>query len=219
MSPHDATRPADGGGPEESRLAAEALRTLRAHRAGTLLCDGQPEPVRFILDGRDGSLVLPIAPPLLDAGELLLCLPDDSFDTTMRALVLPTGAEPDEEARDRYLAYHGRASEAAWVRARPEFVKLSGGRVVDGERVVVPNALRGEEPALCRTLNADRDALRRVVGLLAKVEPDEPLAVGVDPDGFDVRARFGIVRVEFPAPVPNGAEAERVIRTLLRECA
>jgi hypothetical protein len=55
--------------------------------------------------------------------------------------------------------------------------------------------------------------VRRRVG----VEIGDPMAVGVDPGGFDVRARFGIVRVPFDRSAPTAQDAAAMIETILRE--
>ncbi len=72
------------------------------------------------------------------------------------------------------------------------------------------NPLAGDEAKLCRTVNKERrDALTR---LCRKSDADvaEPLLVGVDPLGFDVRRRFDVVRVPAVEPMLTIADAERV---------
>jgi hypothetical protein len=60
------------------------------------------------------------------------------------------------------------------------------------------NALRSAESRLLKLLNAQRSVLPAVCERLAGVNVPDACAVGIDPYGIDVRARFGIVRVEFP---------------------
>ena len=66
-------------------------------------------------------------------------------------------------------------------------------------RVCLLNALRTGEGALLRELNRDKAALGAMCERMAGVRVEGACAVGVDPHGIDVRARFGIVRAEFPA--------------------
>jgi hypothetical protein len=50
---------------------------------------------------------------------------------------------------------------------------------------------------------------------LADVE--EPLVVGVDPLGFDVRRRFDVARVPAPSPVGTAESFERTFEQMIRE--
>jgi len=195
---------------------SECMRVIRAHAAGILRCDETPEPVKFVLSRVDHSVILPIEPALLDAESFLLCLPDDSFDLRVRMLLRPRELEDSYDIdRDRHLAYHGETTGMTWVRGVIDHAHTAGGIVVDGDRLMLESSLRACEPRLCKLLNSDRDRLRDVTELLGGVRVEEPLAVGVDAHGFDVRARHGIVRVEFPSECPDEDTATRVIRTLL----
>jgi len=196
--------------------AADGRRLIRRFRVGTLVSDGVPLPCRFIIDGRDGRLVMPVPPQTLDADEHVLWLPEEQFNAAQALLDAEELEDEFDEARDRYLAYHGRADRPRWLRARVESVR-DGSRVFDGEAIVAPNAARSVEPALCRALNEDRDRLRRLTGRLVGVEPETALAVGVDEDGFDVRAALGVVRVEFPRPARDAEETEATVRGLLTD--
>jgi len=199
--------------PEEIQTV---LRLLRAHAEGTLRCDETPEPVRFVYSRLDQGVILPLEPRLLDSGQFLLCLPDDSFDLSVRALLHLTPLEDAREIdRDRHLAYHGPTNAGVWVLGRIEHAHSASGLVIDGELLTAPSPIAADEPRLCKRLNADRDALADATELFAGVRIAEPLAVGVDPNGFDVRARHGIVRVEFPSPCADGETAARVITAML----
>lgn len=202
--------------PPEGDAIQTVLRLLRAHAEGTLRCDETPEPVRFVYSRLDQSVVLPLEPRLLDSAQFLLCLPDDSFDLSVRALlqVVPLGDEREID-RDRHLAYHGPTNAGAWVLGRIEHAHSASGLVVDGDLLARPSPIAPDEPRLCKRLNADRAALADATELFAGVRIAEPLAVGVDPHGFDVRARHGIVRVEFPSRCDDGETAARVISTML----
>jgi hypothetical protein len=48
---------------------------------------------------------------------------------------------------------------------------------------------------------------------------DEPLLVGIDPLGFDVRRRFDVVRVPAPEPMAEPTDVERIFRQLTTEAA
>lgn len=196
----------------------DAARAVRRHTRCVALADGTPFDARFVVDGQTGELVLGGDQALLDAEQLVLCLPDDTFQAEATVLV---HARPADEDRwtDRHIAYHPEARPARWIRAGVDSAKMRDGRVVDSAHLALTNPLAPVEPALCKRLNADRAALRDLCRLMSGVEPEQPVGVGVDRFGIDVRARFGVVRVELPAPCEDPDEAERVIEALLRGVA
>ncbi|MEM7755105.1 MAG: hypothetical protein AAF297_05660 [Planctomycetota bacterium] len=195
---------------------AEGLRRFRRFRSGTLVHDGVPTPCKYIIDGRDGRVVLPVSVVVADAAEHVLWLPDERFGA-MQALLLAEPLDDElDEARDRYLAYHGRAEEVRWIRCVVDSAR-EGGEVFDGDDLTRPNAARPVEPKLCKLLNSDRDKLRTITSKLAGVLPETALAVGVDEDGIDVRVTLGVVRVEFPRRARDADEAEATVRGLLTE--
>ena len=191
----------------------EALARLRRHHEGVLLADGRPHPVRFVFASASGRVVSPISSEALDAEELVLFAPDES-DDAMQLLLEPAPDSPHPSDRDRHLAYHGQPRHRAWLHA--DIVALRWAHeIIDGDGLTVPNPLRADEPDLCRLLNENRDALRELCSRHAAVTPTEPVAVGVDPDGIDVRARFGVVRVAFDRTSPDAGQARETILGLL----
>ncbi len=192
------------------------LRRLRRFRTGTLVFDGVPLNRKFIIDGRDGAIVLPAPVDAVEAQELVLWLPEERFGA-MQALLV--GAEDDrefDEARDRYLAYHGRADQGRWLRCTIESLR-DGEDIYDGEELTQPNAARAVEPRLCKRLNADEPRLRTLTARLAGVQPETALAVGVDEDGIDVRVSLGVVRLEFPRSAKDADETEATVNGLLTD--
>jgi len=208
----------DAGVWPEGPTPTDALRALRRSRVGTLFADEAIFPVVFIADGSTGRLVFPLAPRALDAGQHVLHVPEEDPDAMQLLLTLHPIDRDSAEACDRHLAYHpshhGAPRAGAWVAASIDSAKWRD-LVFDGSVLTVPNALREGEARLVKRANADRDALRGACARRAGVEPVDPLCVGVDPDGLDVRARFGIVRVEFESPAGTVPEAEGAIDRLL----
>lgn len=179
-----------------------------------MLAGGVPWPLKFIIDGRDGTLVMPADRTFFEADELVLWVPEERFES-LQLLVAPAPQGDDlDEARDRYLAYHGEARSAHWARCTVESARQVG-EVWSGDSVARPNLIRAAEPRLCRTLNADRARLAELVETMCGVRPAEPLAVGVDEDGIDVRAALGIIRVELPRRARDEGDADAMIRGLL----
>lgn len=191
-----------------------AARTIRRFTRGIARADDSPLDCRFIIDGDSGELILGIDRVALDADELTLCLPNDTFDAEATLLVHTRDASEDRWT-DRHLAYHPDARPPVFARATVDSAKLRDGNVVEGEHLALVNPLLASEPSLCKSLNADRDALRRLCGLMTGTEPEQPIAVGVDRLGIDVRGRFGIIRLELPAPCNDPDEAGRVIAALI----
>jgi hypothetical protein len=195
---------------------SDALRKLRRFRAGTLVYDGVPLARKFVIDGRNGRVVLPAPTDAIEAEELILWLPEERFGA-MQALLYGEELEAEfDEARDRFLAYHGRADQARWLTCAIESVR-DGAEIYDGEALTAANAARPVESRLCKLLNADEDRLRTLTARMAGVMPETALAVGVDEDGIDVRVSLGVVRVEFPRRAATPEETEGTVRGLLTE--
>lgn len=183
------------------------------------MLDGAYFQARFVLDPATGRPVMPMPPEWdpRDAGsdELgrVLYLPDDS-EPVLQLVVEPAPIDPrTHEGVDRWAAYHGSARERAWASLKVESARWDG-EVCDGEDVTVGNPLRSAESRLLRDLNADRARLARLCAKGTGFAPEAPMAVGVDPDGVDVRASLGVVRVEFPTPCPDEGAARLAIGAL-----
>lgn len=198
---------------DEQETLVRARMLLRSHTTGTLLCDGTPTPVLYIIDPRNGELVLCVDFEMLQADDVVLVIPEDRFDAPMRVTMM-LDEEPESHASDRYLAYHSHQDRARWARGTIGFAKIDLGGVVDGETLMQPNPLLDSIGMLCKRLNSDAKALREVCKLLAHVTIEHPTAVGIDDEGFDVRAEFGVVRVQWPAPVDSEQTCEQVIASL-----
>ena len=192
----------------------DALRRLRRFRQGVLVADGRPWRVAFVAEPSTGRLVMPVEPELGDAEELVLHMPDEGFDA-MQALLDPVEfIEGDPGAIvDRHAAYHGPTRAAHWLRS-PIAAARWDGSVVDGQALTQPNELARCEAPLLRALNADRARLVESIATLG-IEVESPTAVGIDPQGIDLRAAFGIVRAEPDEPMPDEQAARRVIMALL----
>ncbi|HEX2839618.1 MAG TPA: hypothetical protein VHN77_15990, partial [Phycisphaerales bacterium] len=146
-----------------------------------------------------------------------LFLPDDAAANPECLQVTATPREIDpnrEEACDRHGAYFGRPAHPRWALLEVSSVKRLD-EVLDGDLVRLANPLRRHEGRLCRAVNANAGALSQACERAAGIAPPEPRMVGVDPWGADVRARFDIIRLEFPQPVSTDTEARDQLSTLL----
>ncbi|MFG0241921.1 MAG: DUF2470 domain-containing protein [Phycisphaerales bacterium JB054] len=197
-----------------SSTPAEAVRSLRAAAQGHLLADADTvRPVRWVVDRRRGHLVFPIPGDLDDLTEAQLLIPEEHDPRLAALLAIETTDTPPAAAEIRHEVYHGAAREARWAIATIEALRYHG-EAFDSEALELIDPLAEHEPALCRTLNADPARLVEICRHNAGARVPKPVAVGVDPDGIDVRARFGIVRVEFPERVSTLEEASDAIARL-----
>jgi hypothetical protein len=208
--------------PDPARDEARAmLRLIRAHKTATLLSGDRATPVRYVIDNATGALVAPVERELLGLDDYLLMIPDDSFDA-IQIHAAPTLVDHRaDESCDRHLAYHGVQDPSAWVHFKIFSAKGThpslGALVVDGDALALPNPLRAVEPRACKQLNADPLALASLCKRCAGVSIERPVAVGVDPDGFDVRAKFGIVRVELHPSIDDPDRLAPALAALLAE--
>lgn len=198
---------------DHQQAIERAKRLLCGHTTGTLLVDEHPYDMLYIVNPYSGSLILTLEEEMLEGDDVVLVVPEDRFDAPMR-LSIELSTQVNEEPCDRFIAYHMNQPNPIWASGQINFAKLDCGSVVGDDDLHVPNPLIDSLPSLCKKLNGDRQALHDVCLLLTKAQIQDPIAVGVDPIGFDVRSRFGILRVEFPCPVKDAMQAEDVIAAL-----
>ncbi|GIW74335.1 MAG: hypothetical protein KatS3mg103_0857 [Phycisphaerales bacterium] len=209
----------------EHALAARAR--LLAHLSGVLVCEAGASPVRLVVAEAGGSVVLPMPKDLSSAGAWVYAAPQE-LDPAIELSLEPVPSDdaagddalPDADAAeaDRFLAYHG--STPAGCRLVSLAVTLARyaddrGRTCVAQDVLTPNPLRAHVPALCRWLNADKDALAQACQRLAGMRPQAPVAVGVDEWGVHVRAAFDVLRLGFDRAVHDPDQARRAIEGLL----
>ena len=119
---------------------------------------------------------------------------------------------------DRWRIYHGDPPDVHWA-----FLEIDAARqgewVVDGPPLMRVNPLAGPEPKLCREINqGDRAGLAGVCRR-AGFDVQEPLVVGIDPLGFDVRRQYDVVRVPAPAPMLDADAVRQAFEAMCRQAA
>jgi len=186
-----------------------AVALLRNFREGVLLADDVPHHAPFVIDGRLGRIVIPVTREVADAEQLVLFVPEER-DDAMQLLIDAKEIEPDSSC-DRYLAYHGRAPHPHWIAAKIDAVRWADS-ILDGDEFDLRNTLHDGEPALLKKLNTDRAVLSRVCDHPVSAEP---VAVGVDPFGIDIRTRRGLVRIRFDGAIETGNDAALMVEELL----
>jgi hypothetical protein len=207
----------------------DGVRLLCRYHEATLQYHERRAEVRFVIDGACGDLILPADPGF--AGEVggrdvVLHLPDEIHrDLQLSAAAEPIARPEAEESVDRWQAYHAAAGGGArpaarvWLRCRIDGGKAphTPGEVYSGESLTRPNPLRKGEARLIKQTNSDHAALARLCKSRAHVDVADPLCVGIDPYGLDIRARFGIVRIEFDLEAASIEQAEACVRSMLEK--
>jgi len=206
--------------PHATALAARQL--LRAHRYGALSTlskkfEGHPfgSITPYLVD-HDGSLLILIS-ALAEHTKNILHDPrvslithnqEDAHIQTQGRLTVVGTATLDtkrELAGKRYLRYFPEAQtyydmpDFQFYRITPQALRYIGGfgdiHWVKADRYQVPpNTLAAEEDALLRKVNATRSAA-------------QPLVIGIDCDGYDLRLDERTVRHDFASPALDGAQA------------
>lgn len=199
--------------PEADAQALEHARSVfNANPEGRLLFDEHAITIKYIVDPKDGRLVASVPVAVFSAADLVLNVPEETAD----ALQLLVSAEECDEctATDRWLAYHGEPEHVRWATFWIDSAR-HGPWVFDGDALTLPNPLIAHETALCKLLNTDKAKLAKVCQRFAGVPVPDPVCVGVDPRGLHIRARFGVVRVEFDSIKNDETTAKTAIEAML----
>ncbi len=225
--------------------AREARLMLRAHRYGVLSThskkfDGYPfgSITPYLVD-HDGSLLILIS-TLAEHTKNILNDPRVSIithdqrhphiQTQGRVTVLANAElEPDrEQAGLRYLRYFPEATsyfamhDFSFYRIRPMAIRYIGGfgRIhwVDMENYAAQRcALIDEESGVIAHMNSDhQDTMRNYCNHSHKYSALDVEMVGMDIDGFDVRADDQVLRFDFPEPVTDALQARKALVEMAR---
>jgi len=199
-----------------SPLTPDDVRAhLRGNSTGVLRHDERADPVQYVLDA-GGHPVLPVAGHHFDAADTGLSIPDE-FDDALELQVTLEEISTEGPESDRWRIYHGSPEHPRFARCFIEAAKFFA-EVFDGDVIAAGNPLQEAEPGLCKTINTEhREELRPLCRVFAKVDVERPLLVGVDPQGFDVRAAFGIVRVLAIRPMSSRESALEVFAAMARQ--
>lgn len=224
--------------------AHEARLMLRAHRYGVLSTlskkfDGYPfgSITPYLVD-HDGSLLILIS-TLAEHTKNILHDPRVSLIThdqrdphiqTQGRVTLIGKAEPEpdrERAGQRYLRYFPEAGayfamhDFSFYRIRPVAIRYIGGfgkiHWVDMENYALqPYPLIEQESGVIEHMNSDhQENLRNYCQHFHQYSALDVTMLGIDMDGFDVRADDRVLRFYFAQPVTDAQQA----RTALVEMA
>lgn len=226
-------------------LGAEARRFVRAHRNGVLgtlskRLEGHPfgSVAPFVLDA-DGNPVILISTLAehtknIDADPRVSLIVHPCAEDMQAAgrvtLVGRAGRMPDKDAFGaRYLRYLPQAAgyfamhDFHFYRIVVEDVRFIGGfgkiHWIRPERYAPPPApeLQAAENGILAHMNADhRENLRAYCRHVHGVDALDVEMVGIDGDGFDVRADGHMLRIDFAAPIHDAATARAALVDLAR---
>lgn len=229
-----------------SEQGDEARRFARGQTSGVLSTlskrlDGFPfgsvSPFVFDHTGRPVILISEIAEHTknIDADprvSLIVQPYSTDMQTTGRVTVIGRAerlAEKDSLG-PRYLRYFPQAEayfamhDFHFYRIDPVKVRWIGGfgRIfwVDPEAWLAdPGTLASDEAGILAHMNADHaDTLHDCCRHFHDVDPTEVRMIGIDPDGFDVRADDRLLRFGFATPVTDAGTARTVLIDMARQC-
>ena len=175
-----------------------ALDHLHAHNRADLRFDEHFESIKYVI-APDGRLAAPVMVAMLSAAETVLFVPEDREGCMELMVTLEEFDEAGEHGSlaDRWRIYHGDPPDVRWAIMTIDAARFKG-LFIDGEAFAESNPLAAGEAALCRDINQRHtDALRRLSEERGGMRIEQPVLVGVDPRGINVRAAFDIVRVRF----------------------
>lgn len=193
----------------------QAYAFLRSHTGGDLRFDEHMRPIKYVI-GSDGRLAAPVMVAMLQSADSVLFVPEFADDVLELQVTLEEFSErgPDGLLADRWRIYHGEPQDVRWALISIDSARFKS-MIIDGEALTRPNPLVREEARLCREVNQEHaDDLRRICARFAKFQIEQPVMVGIDPLGLDVRARFDVVRVPASQPMPTAKEARQVLQSM-----
>ncbi len=198
---------------EPTRAALEhAYTVLIADCSAELRFDDHSLPVRHVVDNETGRLITSLPVAALLAVENVLFVPAET-DEALQLMISPEEI-PESTVTDRFLAFHGEPEHVRWAACWIDSAR-HGPWVFDGDAMMRPNPLAPDEPALCKALNADAATLAALCHRRAGVAVPSPVCVGVDPLGFHIRARFGVIRIPFPDPLADAQALRAMLDRML----
>lgn len=203
-----------------SELTVEsAYARLHSQYRGDLRFDEHLRPVRYVIVP-DGTLIISAMAAMLTGFNMVLFVPEHVDG----ALQLQVTLEPfDEESSegggfaDRWRIYHGEPEDVYWGKLYIDAARYDE-FVVDGDALMRVDPLEKDLARLCKLINAEhRDDVRLLCERIAKTDVAEPVVVGIDSYGFDVRRRFDVVRVSFDSPQESGDGAMNELKRMAAE--
>ncbi len=226
--------------------ARESRQLLRAHRYGALCTlskkfDGHPfASITPYLVDHDGSLLILISTLaehtkniLHDARVSLITHNQDDPHIQAQGRVTLTGSAhavaEREQTGTRYLRYFPEAqtyfamADFSFYRIVPQALRYIGGfgkiHWVSAEKYLLPPCpLIAQEDEVLAHMNADhQDTLRRYCQHMHRVSAVDVQMIGIDCDGFDVRADGRVLRFDFTEAVLDAQQARKALMEMTQQ--
>jgi hypothetical protein len=191
---------------DEKKAGDTAWAFLRSNSTATLKFGENTQDVSYII-APDGRLVISAMVAMLQPCDTIMFVPEYANDCMEMHVSLSQLLESGEglALADRWQVYHGEPPDVQWA-----IVDIDAARFhemfIDGETLSRENSLAEEDISLCKQLNKNKDILRSVCASKTNVDVSDPFVVGVDSLGIDVRAPFGIVRIQADTPFTSSED-------------
>jgi hypothetical protein len=185
---------------EEAKLTDAAWAFLRGNTTATIKFGEHTNDVSYVVCP-NGKLVIPVMIAMLQPCDTIMYVPEYAEDCMEMHVSLQQFIDSGEDGllSDRWNVYHGDSPDVQWA-----LVDIDAARFhemfIDGEGLCRPNPLADAEHSLCKQINENKEVLRTACHAKTNVDVTDPVVVGVDPLGLDIRAPFGIVRVPTETP-------------------
>lgn len=186
---------------DEQQVADAAWQYLRSNSTATITFNEHTHDVAYVIN-HEGVLVIPAMVAMLQPCDIVMFIPEYCEDCIEMHVSLQEFEEEGKHSSsaDRWQVYHGVSPDVQWAMLEIDAARFHEA-FIDGELLQRENSLADLEPALCKKLNKHHVAqVQEICKSRTNVGVPEPVVVGVDPLGIDIRASFGIIRV--PAATP-----------------
>lgn len=221
----------------------EARRLMRRHRSGVLSTHcvkfpGHPygAALPHVTDhrGRPVVLISHLAEHThnLEAdahASFIVCGSGPDLQAHPRATLLGRACAPDDvqALQQRYLRFYPEQAQYLQIGGfrfylieplQVRYIHGFGGlHWIPGERYLAAESLEDAEAAIIAHMNQDHvPALRDYCQLVHERTVQEVRMVGIDCDGFDLRADDALLRFEFDAPIGNSGQVRQALVQLAR---
>ncbi len=187
---------------DEYQAADSAWSFLRSNTTGTIKFGEHTRDVSYIISSK-GRLVIPAMVAMLQPSDTIMFVPEYMNDCMEIQITLNQFSEDGEggELADRWQVYHGEPPDVQWATVDIDAARFHE-QFIDGEGLCRSNPLAEIEHSLSKELNDKfTDDVRAICLEKTNVEVTNPVVVGIDPLGIDIRAPFGIVRVPSDEPI------------------
>jgi len=216
----------------------EARRLMRRHRSGVLSShsvkfDGYPygSALTHVTDhrGRPVLLISHLAEHThnLDAdphASFIVCDSGPELQAHPRATLLGQArpVEQPQALQERYLRFYPEQEQYLHIGGfrfyviepvQVRYIHGFGGlHWIPGESYLAAENLEDAEASIVEHMNEDHiAAMRDYCRLVYEREPQEVEMVGIDCDGFDVRADTELLRFDFDAPIGNSGQVRNAL--------